>query len=543
MKGAIDLTTGQRRIVLELIERHLPDTDVWAYGSRVSWTSRPESDLDLVVFSGADQSDQVADLREAFEESDLPFRVDMLVWDELPKSFQEAIDDEHVDLLTPQGYPSVPIGEIAEIVGGGTPSTRDSTNFDGIVPWLTPRDLSRPHHPYVSRGARNLSRQGLTVSSASLVPKGAVLLSTRASVGYTAIAACPLATNQSCHSLVPSSRILSAYLYYWITANVPELQRHATGSTFLSLSGRVLKEIRIPLPPLSVQHRLTHVLEVLDDKIELNRRMIATLDSLLRALFDKWFVTCNPVHAKTKEHDAGLPMPIASSTSTWRTESLATIAHFRNGLPLQNYRPEGTAIKLPVVKIRELRHGNVSGAAWASADIPSEYVIVNGDVVFSWSGSLLVAIWGGGRGALNQHLFRVSSTTHPMWFVYHWLLYHLPAFRRIAADKTTTMGHIRRKHLALAMCHIPDDHTLRRADEIVAPMWQILVSLIVGVQQLATLRDALLSRLIGVPNAFISYCGHPVMNEDAGQERIGIRGPTVKDGDDWSCRKRGTNER
>lgn len=503
LKGEIDLTEDQRRIVVELIERHLPDTDVWVYGSRVKWTSRPESDLDLVVFSGADQSGQVSDLREAFEESDLPFRVDVLVWDELPESFQEAIDDEHVDLLAPHDYPSVPIGDIAEIVGGGTPSTKNPANFGGAVPWLTPRDLSRPHHPYVSRGARNLSRQGLAASSASLVPQGAVLLSIRAPIGYTAIAACPLTTNQGFRSLVPGNRILSAYLYYWLTANVPELQRHATGSTFAELSGRALKQIRIPLPPVSVQRRLTQVLEDLDDKIELNRRMITTLDSLLRVLFRKWFVTCNSIRAKTEEHDAGLPTTIANGTSTWKTESLATIAYFRNGLPLQKYRPKGTD-KLPVVKIRELRHGNVSDAAWASADIPSEYIIVNGDVVFSWSGSLLVTIWGGGRGALNQHLFRVSSTTHPLWFVYHWLQYHLPTFRRIAADKTTTMGHIRRKHLALAMCHIPDNHTLRRADEIVAPMWQILVSLIVGVQQLAALRDALLSRLIGVPNAFIS---------------------------------------
>lgn len=296
LKGAIDLTAGQRQIVLELIERHLPDTDVWAYGSRVTWTSRPESDLDLVVFSGHEQTDQVADLREAFEESDLPFRVDVLAWDELPESFQKAIDDEHVDFLAPHDYPSVPIGDIAEIVGGGTPSTRDPANFGGTVPWLTPRDLSRPHHPYVSRGARNLSRQGLTVSSASLVPQGAVLLSTRAPIGYTAIAACPLATNQGFRSLVPSNRILSAYLYYWLTANVPELQRHATGSTFAELSGRALKQICLPLPPVPVQRRLTQVLEALDDKIELNRRMITTLDSILRTVFCTMMDQYNQTH-------------------------------------------------------------------------------------------------------------------------------------------------------------------------------------------------------------------------------------------------------
>ena len=501
LNGEIDLTANQRRVVLELIERHLPDTEVWAYGSRVQWTSRPDSDLDLVVFSGSDQNGQVSDLREAFEESDLPFRVDVLVWQELPQSFQKAINDDHADLLAPYHYPSVPIGEIAEIVGGGTPSTKDPANFGGTVPWLTPRDLSSPHHPCVSRGARSLSRQGLTASSASLVPQGAVLLSTRAPIGYTAIAACPLATNQGFRSLVPSDRILSAYLYYWLTANVPELQRHATGSTFAELSGRALKQLRIPLPPMSVQHRLTQVLGALDDKIELNRRMIAVQDTLLRVLFHQWFVTRDLGRVAMKDHDAGSPNAIANGVNAWRTESLATIAHFRNGLPLQNYRPEGTTSKLPVIKIRELRHGNVSGADWASSDIPNEFIISDGDVVFSWSGSLLVTIWGGGRGALNQHLFRVSSTTHPLWFVYHWLLYHLPAFRRIAADKTTTMGHIRRKHLSLAMCHVPSSYSLQQADKIIAPIWKTLVSLIVGIRQLAALRDTLLDRLVGIPNA------------------------------------------
>lgn len=296
MKGEIDLTADQRQIVLELIERHLPDTDVWAYGSRVKWTSRPESDLDLVVFSGADQSGQVADLREAFEESDLPFRVDVLVWDDLSEPFCRTIDDEHAVLLEHRGHsychddhPLVPIGDIMEVVGGGTPSTKDPSNFDGPIPWLTPRDLAKPHYRYVSGGARTLSRQGLRNSSAHIVPKDTVLLSTRAPIGYTAIAACPLATNQGFRNLLPSDRISSAYLYYWLTANVPELQRHATGSTFAELSARSLKAIRIPLPPVSVQRRLTQVLEILDDQIDVQRRMVATLDSTMFAVFRDWF--------------------------------------------------------------------------------------------------------------------------------------------------------------------------------------------------------------------------------------------------------------
>ena len=295
VKGALDLTTGQRRIVLELIERHLPDTDVWAYGSRVAWTSRPESDLDLVVFSGADQSGQVSDLREALEESELPFRVDVLVWDELPESFQKKIADGHVPLsIAPvlsahntTTWRYLAIEDIAEVVGGGTPPTADESNFGGRIPWLTPRDLSRPHDRRVSQGSRNLTAVGLRNCSARLLPPDAVLLSTRAPVGYTAISKNPIATNQGFKSLIPTNDVISEYLYYWLTANVPLLEAHATGSTYPELPARFLTKIQIAVPPVPIQRRVVDVLGRLDDKIELNRRMNATLQDTFRTVFER----------------------------------------------------------------------------------------------------------------------------------------------------------------------------------------------------------------------------------------------------------------
>ena len=101
MTPAIDITAEQRRTILELLDRHLPDTAVWAYGSRVKGISRPASDLDLVVFARSEQSAQVAELQEAFEESDLPFRVDLFVWDEVPESAKRRIEAEHIALVSP----------------------------------------------------------------------------------------------------------------------------------------------------------------------------------------------------------------------------------------------------------------------------------------------------------------------------------------------------------------------------------------------------------------------------------------------------------
>ena len=96
---AIDITAEQRKTVLALLARHLPNTTAWVYGSRVKWTSRPESDLDLVVFATPEQAGRVSDLREAFEESNLPFRVDLFVWDTVPEQFRKQIEAEHVVLV------------------------------------------------------------------------------------------------------------------------------------------------------------------------------------------------------------------------------------------------------------------------------------------------------------------------------------------------------------------------------------------------------------------------------------------------------------
>ena len=296
LKGAIDLTAGQRQIVLELIERHLPDTDVWVYGSRAQWTSQPESDLDLVVFSGPDQSGQVADLREAFEESELPFRVDVLVWNDMPGSFQTQVGKEHLPLLTTwtdrvrHHWHSAAIGDIADVVGGGTPSTTNPSNFGGNVPWITPKDLAGKRYRYVTHGSRNLSAKGLASSSARLLPTGTVLFSSRAPIGYVAIAAKPLATNQGFQNLIPKRNcVLSRYLYYWLVANTRLLKNHASGSTFQELSASSLKSISIPVPPLSEQHSLVSMLSVFDDLIELNRRMNVHLDSIVHMTYRRWF--------------------------------------------------------------------------------------------------------------------------------------------------------------------------------------------------------------------------------------------------------------
>jgi type I restriction enzyme S subunit len=183
------------------------------------------------------------------------------------------------------------IKDIADVVGGGTPSTAINEYWNGDIPWLTPKDLTGYIRNFISHGERFITKKGLENSSARLLPKGTVLLTSRAPIGYVAIAENEICTNQGFKSLVPNpDKAHNLFLLYWIKTNVEYLQSIGTGTTFQEISGSVLKDVDIILPPLPEQKAIAEVLSSLDDKIDLLTRQNKTLEDLGQAYFRKWFV-------------------------------------------------------------------------------------------------------------------------------------------------------------------------------------------------------------------------------------------------------------
>lgn len=270
-------------------------------------------------------------------------------------------------------------------------------------------------------------------------------------------------------------------------------------------------------PHKATQKKIADFLSSLDDKIAQNRQMNEVLEEMARTLFRDWFVDFGPTRRQMDGAtdpcaimgDAVPPEKAATLAPLfpdklgenglpegWDKKPLDQCADFLNGLALQKYPAERSKPDLPVIKIAELRSGITAKSNRASRDIPDKYIIGDGDFIFSWSGSLLAKFWTSGSGALNQHLFKVTSQTHPMWFISGWIHRHLGEFQRIAASKAVTMGHIKRAHLSEAMCVCPTDENAILFSDVMEPMTTKQIANDLENRTLAELRDLLLPKLM-----------------------------------------------
>jgi len=194
--------------------------------------------------------------------------------------------------MVPDGWKTYKLGEISDIIGGGTPTTSVLEYWDGNISWITPKDLTNYQYKHIRSGERSITELGLNNSSTRLLPRGAVLLTSRAPIGYLAIAENQLCTNQGFKSFIAhDSKVNNVFLYYLLKNNIEQIKSRGTGTTFAEVSGSTLKDIELLFPEsLSVQNQIASVLSSLDDKIELNLQMNKTLESINQAIFKEWFI-------------------------------------------------------------------------------------------------------------------------------------------------------------------------------------------------------------------------------------------------------------
>ena len=371
------------------------------------------------------------------------------------------------------------LSEIMDIIGGGTPKTSKPEYWNGDIPWLSVKDINNDYR-YVYETEKTITQAGLDNSSTKILKRNDSIISARGTVGEIAMIPFSMAFNQSCYGLRAKESLVDAeYLYYLIKHNVVILKKNTHGSVFDTITRDTFDGIEVELPSLQEQKVVASILRDLDDKIEVNNEINNNLEYQARAIFINEFLS------------------LKTPPDGWKQASLIDIADYLNGLAMQKYRPADDEIGISVLKIKELRQGCCDdNSELCSPNIKSEYIIHDGDVIFSWSGSLLVDFWCGGICGLNQHLFKVTSSKYDKWFYYAWTKHHLDRFISVAADKATTMGHIKRGELAKAEVFIPNESDYSRIGALLQPIYDLIISNRIENKKLALLRNTLLPKLM-----------------------------------------------
>ena len=266
----------------------------------------------------------------------------------------------------------------------------------------------------------------------------------------------------------------------------------------------VLSTIEIEPYSVEEQNAIARQLQLIEQKIGLNRAINHNLEAMAKQLYDYWFVQFDYPNKNGKSYkSSGGTMTYNENLKryipeNWHCGNLFEIATFTNGLACQKFRPKDGEVPLPVIKIREMHDGISSDTEDVSPNIPESVKVYNGDVLFSWSASLEVMLWAYGLGGLNQHIFKVTSANDfPKSFYYFQLLNYVDVFKKMAEARKTTMGHITQDHLRQSTIAIPDDKDIAaKFEKRISPIFARIVKLQEEIQQLSKLRDELLPLLM-----------------------------------------------
>lgn len=339
-----------------------------------------------------------------------------------------------------------------------------------------------------------------TTKSLRIANKGSILFSVRAPVGDINIATQKLCIGRGLSS-IEGKHGNTEFLYYLLKNLSKSVSSQSNGTVFDSINKTQLENLKVKVPELKVQHEIGRLLKSLDDKIVINSLIIENLELLSQTLFKKWFVDFDFQNEEGFLYKSSggefYESELGLIPKGWEVHSLTEIAKYKNGLAMQKHRPQENEKSLPVLKIKELNEGTINNNSdICSENINEEVKVYNGDVIFSWSGTLLVKLWTGGDAGLNQHLFKVTSSKFPKWFYYLWTKHHLNNFISIAKDKATTMGHINRSHLEKSLVTVPNESHLLLMNELMESLLEEKINIGIENKNLTKLRDSLLPKLL-----------------------------------------------
>ena len=386
--------------------------------------------------------------------------------------------------------------EIGRIVGGATPPTKDSANYDGDISWITPKDLSNFTGRYIQKGERSITQKGFESSSCQILPKGSILFSSRAPIGYIAIAANELCTNQGFKSIIPDNNLVNnLFLYYLLKYNKEEIEGLGSGTTFKEVSAKVMQNFDIKIPSIQTQKKIADILSSLDDKIELNRRINDNLEQQAQALFKSWFVDFDPFKdGKFVESELGrIP-------EGWRVERLGSVCKcLLGGTPSRN-KEEYWNGKIAWINSGEINEFRITK--------PSEYITQEGlkksATKLLPKKTTVLAITGATLGQVS--LLEIDSCANQSVIgllenedIFHEYIYPLIKNRIDDLCSHMTGGaqqHINKNNVEQLEILVPPKKILVEYKQIATPIYSLISNICFESQKISKLRDSLLPRLM-----------------------------------------------
>lgn len=306
------------------------------------------------------------------------------------------------------------ISDIGEVVGGGTPSTANNDFWGGDIPWISPKDLTGYKSVYISHGESFLTKTGLK-SGTKLLPKDTVLFSSRAPIGYVAIASNPICTNQGFKSIICNKEIINPlFLYYYIKGNLDYIKLFGTGATFPEISGAAMRKIKVQIPTLPTQQKISSILSAYDRLIENNTRRIRLLEQMAENLYKEWFVRFRFPEHENVEIVNGLP-------KGWKTIHIKELAQLKSGYAFKSewFVEEGEA----VAKIKDIGNILMDTSNFSYVDKENcikakKFLLTTGDLTIALTGATIgkISIVPKHKGNIytNQRLGKFFLGDNPM---------------------------------------------------------------------------------------------------------------------------------
>lgn len=299
--------------------------------------------------------------------------------------------------MIPEDWEVKQIGKIGKVVGGGTPKTKIEEYWNGDISWITPKDLSGYSDRFIYKGERSITQVGLENSSAKLLPKGTVLFSSRAPIGYVAIAGKDMSTNQGFKSIVCNEKVTyNLFLYYLMKHKKTDIEMIAGGSTFKEVSGKVVKEFKIQIPPLTEQKAIANILSTLDEKIEINNQINKNIEEMAQAIFKHWFVDFEFPNEEGKPYKSSGGEMVESELGLipkgWEVGCIGDYVKVKSGFAFKS--AWWTEKGVPVVKIKSLQNGtiNFNDVGYVDkdkVDKAREFIVNGGDLLIAMTGATI----------------------------------------------------------------------------------------------------------------------------------------------------------